>query len=346
MFKRISYQFLTIITCFVLLGCTSHTTTTESKKRAAWIDNPYKLYPKEMYIVGIGSGATREAAKNNAIGNVSTVFQSKVDVERRLIEKYKEIGDEKETELTQSIKMLTSTDVRSTQELKNIKIAESYYDKKEGIYYVLAYLDRSETSLIYRAEIEENNDAILKYYNKFKESRDKFTKYSYINKACEIIAINEALIKQLNVIKGGAAEFIQEISSAELINERQNLLKTIIVNIEVNEESEPKLKDYLQEMVAKFGFQIGNENPCLTIKGTFNIEDIDLKRGDKMKFVRWKLTIDLIDNINGVQMSTFSEQGREGHVTYSEARERAMRVVREKILTNFYQKIDKYLSHT
>ena len=82
---------------FGLLSCGASTKTTASKnpdERPNWIDNPTSSYPDSKYLTATGLADTKTAAEDNARGNISKIFQSKINLDQTLIENVTETETE------------------------------------------------------------------------------------------------------------------------------------------------------------------------------------------------------------------------------------------------------------
>ncbi|MEJ2055583.1 MAG: LPP20 family lipoprotein, partial [Calditrichaceae bacterium] len=156
--------FILILQLLSMFSCAStpppKSNTSTSSDYPEWINNPNSLYPDSRYIVGVGSGDTRQAAEKNAVGNIAKVFQSVINVDQTLIENYLEVEQNNQNSASFSSQMLSRTSVTSQQDLKNIKIDEVYFSSNDGLYYVLAYLDRAETAQLYEQDIRNNDNKI------------------------------------------------------------------------------------------------------------------------------------------------------------------------------------------
>ena len=148
--------FFVIIQLLSLVSCASappKSNVSTSTDLPEWINNPNSIYPDSRFIVGVGSGDTRQAAEKDAVGNIAKVFQSAITVDQTLIENYLEVEGTDNNSASFSSQMLNRTSVSSQQELKNIKIDKVHFSSTDGLYYVLAYLDRAETAMLYEQDL-------------------------------------------------------------------------------------------------------------------------------------------------------------------------------------------------
>jgi hypothetical protein len=64
------------------------------------------------------------------------------------------------------------------------------------------------------------------------------------------------------------------------------------------------------------------------------------------KFVRWKAYFDLVDRQGGVVFGSVQKSGKEGHVTISEAEERAVRKIRKVLAADISKDLSAYIFST
>ena len=193
-------QTLLIVIIFALISCgakeKSFETTPQNDERPKWIDNPTSVYADSKYLTAVGGGDSRTAAEDNARGNISKIFQSDIRVDHTLMINIQETN----TELSESMQMATNTNVKSNQTLKNIKIGEAWFSPNEGRYYVIAYLKRFETAMIYQDEMDKNLGIAQTSYDQAGSHDKAFAKYAYLSKASDALAVNKLLESQLRII--------------------------------------------------------------------------------------------------------------------------------------------------
>jgi hypothetical protein len=81
-----------------------------------------------------------------------------------------------------------------------------------------------------------------------------------------------------------------------------------------------------------------------TLKASLAITDLDISAGQQNKFVRHVLTVYLADK-KGVELFSYTDQARSGHITESEARQLALRKVEASIKEgDFAEKFNDYLN--
>lgn len=303
-----------------------------------WVHHPHDSYPQSMYLVGIGTGDTRTAAENNAIGAISKIFQAKVDVDETLLEEYLE--DKEGISFTSQ--MLNKTRIGSDQQLKNITIEKSFFYEKEGLYYVLAYLDRLETEELYQSDIENNNQRSLEYFNSYQNADNKLSRYAYLQKAINLQQVNRVLDAQYQIINVSGETIEPPIPMSELLQERRELLNQIIVNVNVTGEYQQEIKDYINSVIGRIGFKMNDSQPDFKITGSLDLRPTHLNRDDVTGY-NWKLTLDVYDTVNQYGLNTFSLKNRTLGISKDQAIAKMMNTIESNLNKEFYQQFTQYL---
>ncbi len=307
-----------------------------------WVNNPHRLYPEDQYIVGVGSGDTRQAAEDDAAGAIARVFKSDINVDRTLLENYLDENKGGQYQSSSSSEMLQRTNVKSKMRLKNVKFDKSYFSADEGVYYVLAYLDRRETALLYKKDILQNQKKLADYYQNFKDETNKLHKFAYINRALALSNLNRLLNEKYQILTGGG-HVPATIDQSLLVKDRNNLLDHITVNLVPENSASPQIEDYLKEMIGRIGFKISDQPGDFTIKYSFLVKPTQLHR-KRIVALNWKLTLDVIDNINQYSLKTINIQKRTAGISKEEARARIFRAAQKALKVKFLRQFNQYLA--
>jgi len=322
--------------------------TAKKNKVPEWVMNPQSKYKDAYYLSAVGSGDTKKSAEKDAYSNLSKIFQADIKSDETLTQKFEEttVGDK--TSLTAEEKMRNLTQIQSEQTLKNVKIGDSYFDPNSGEYYVIAYLNRSETEDIYNNELTQNTQKIDQYYSQYNAGTSKLDKLKYLSDAIELAEQNEILNAQLRIISPSHAGLELKHPLEKLVVERNTFAKTIHVFVIGSGEYKDYLEDYLKEVFNNFGFMVyasaaDADYIDFRIESSLSISQIDLDRDEE--FVRWELSITIIDKISNAEAVLYTKSDREGHLNLTEAQNRALRTVKKTIQKDFFKFFaNKYLS--
>lgn len=328
-----------VIIVLLSISCVMQAKTGKNKK-PLWLENPEKVYSPQIYLVAIGEGDSRKDAENNAVANLSRIFESKVKADETTTQRYLELTRNKTTTIEDEFNVETRVNVKSEQTLYNIKFADSYTDNL-GKTYVLAYIKRMETAEIYTEKINNNAEKIHYFIDLSEKTNDIIKQYAALNAASTIAAVNETLIEQLNIISPTAKEFLElNYEYQKLKNQAAEKAKNITFSVTIQNDEKDKIKVIVESLLNDFGFNIST-NGLLKVSGSILFENTDLKRDDDFKFVRYTFDLKVVDN-NGDTIISLFEKGKEGHTTYLEAKERAIRKIGKKIKKKFRKKLTAY----
>ncbi len=343
--KKILIVFIIILISLMFISCNSSNQAIAKQsngKRPAWMDNPHKIYPDAQYLVAIGAGDTRQDAENIAVGNISRIFESKIKVDHTMKERYKSlskgtkfVSEELATESTENV------NIQSNQSLVNVQFGESYTDKSARIH-VIAYLNRSETASIYAEKINATTEQVLFFIDKSEKNEDIVTKYSYMNAALIMSLNNKILLDQLQVISPGDFKILDSnkgYNHNDIKNKTSDLAQKINFSVQVENDSENKVKVLLEEIISELNFNL-SDNPVLKIDGKVSFENLDLQRGN-LKFAGWDLDIKMTNNENDV-LITIVEKGREGGLDHTGAKRNAVKQIRKIINKKFKKQLISY----
>jgi hypothetical protein len=325
---------------FLLFGCAS--TKKGETGLPEWVKNPNSKYHNALYIVAVGSGSSREVAKRDAIASLSNIFSVDVSFDRRIIEAYAETRKGRDIDVTHSINLLTESALKSENKLINVREGDTFFDDKTGTFYVLVFINRTETEPLYLDEIKKNDNIIEEYYYLAEETESKLERFIYLKKAQQVAFLNEGLRKMYRIISNIGDAPVAVVPTQKLNTEIYELSKKIVANIKVAGEFNEEFASFLREVIQETGFMIGRDNVDLTIKANLKIDPLDLPREEV--FVMWKVIIDVHNAISGTIMETFTKEGREGHMSLEAARNSALGTVREILKNDFYIEFNKFLN--
>ncbi|HID39229.1 MAG TPA: hypothetical protein EYP36_06915 [Calditrichaeota bacterium] len=335
--KSVSFILLSVM--FALACSPSQKTMRQEGEKPEWIDNPYKLFPKSMYLVGVGTGDTREAAENNAFGSIAKIFRSKIQVQQSVYEQFLETNEQ----FSSTSQLKRRTTVGADEELKNIRTEHTYFSPNEGLYYALAVLDRSETEAMYENELQDNDQKIGEFYELYKKSNNKIHMYTYLAKALALDEQNRAIEQKLDIIAVQKFQREPAVSSRTLHEAMRSLLDRITVRLQAEEGTPEELQDYMREMIGKLGFKMVDGSADFTFNYSLSLKEANLQRDDATGF-NWKLTVVIKDNIKGYTLKAFNVEKRTLGISEEQARAKVLRSVRKECTENLYKQFVAYLT--
>lgn len=322
---------------FLMLSCAANAKRKKDSK-PKWLNNPKSVYAEQMYLTAIGEGDSRSEAENMAAGNLAKIFESKIEAEESVTQRYMELTKNGKTDLEEQTDVTKNVNINSQQTLFNIQFGEAYTDNM-GRIITIAYLNRMKTAEIYESKINNNIESILYFYQTGTESNDPLLKYAALNAASAVSSVNQTLLAQLTIIFPSAIDMLEKSPDHnKIIKETNEAAAEVSCKISIQNDEENKITILLEELVNDLGFVISDEN-ILTIDGKILLEKTDLKRD--LEFVRYELQVNVADN-KGNTIVSMAEKGREGHVSAPEAKSRAIRTLKKKIDKKLKNKLVNY----
>ncbi|MCK5051226.1 MAG: LPP20 family lipoprotein [Candidatus Cloacimonetes bacterium] len=326
------------IIIILILSCAAHAKKRKGSK-PEWLMNPKAVYSEQMYLTAIGEGDSRSDAENMAAGKLARIFESNIKAEETVNQRYMELTKNNKTSTEEQTDVTKSVNIQSQQTLFNIQYGESYTDDV-GQVHAIAFLNRMKTAEIYESKINKNAGRIDYFIGIADKSADPILKYAAMSAASAVSSINESLLAQLTIIFPSAIDMLEINYNHDIIvRDAKAAAAAVSCKIEIQNDEENKITILLEELINDLGFVLSKDN-VLKIDGNILLEETDLKRD--LEFIRFELQINVSDNKDNIIVS-MSEKGREGHVSASEAKARAIRTLGKKINKQLKKKLITYL---
>lgn len=325
-------MFLKITSFFILLLFSSCSAQTSSDV----YQNLEENYPESKYLSAVGEGDTRKDAEKNAMGKLALIFESKIDVSQTLNEHYSEFSDDESSSLTYESTTKKRTNVSSDQKLLNIKYGKHGVDEV-GNNFVVAYINRRETSAIYDEKIENINTSILSLEANTNNTDLKIKKYAALNRASKLMNENLGLMQQQTIISPYNPDFSDKVATYNSIYRKKGEVASSIKF--VISDSDEDIANSLSSIITSKGFKIAN-NGDFYISSSLKYDEVDL--GRKEMFYNWFMNIELTDSNNEI-IFNFDKSGREGGMSQSAVYSRAKYSANKSLKKEFNIGFEKYL---
>lgn len=294
-------------------------------------------YPESRFLYAIGQGDNLKDAEKNAIGKLSIIFESKVNIDQTLTENYSEYSDDNSSTLGYKSNLQKRVNLSSNQKLINVKTGKHFTDKN-GSVYVVAYINRLETAFIYEEKIQNNDNSIQSLEMHANQTDLKIVKYASFSRATQLINENIGLLKQLSIISPNTISLSDKIDKYNSIKREKGKIANSIVFTFTSSKNE--ITNTLSKILTSEGFRIGN-NGDYNIFSSVNYEEVDLGRSEI--FYTWEGSIEFSEP-SGNTIFAFNQNGREGGKTRSSALTRVKYAANKKTAEVFISHFDEYLN--
>ena len=342
--KIITLSILMFIS-ILALGCSS---SPKMRKAPAWVYYPSDVYPDDLYLTYVGRGMDRGSAEVSALNGLSAIFEQSIESNTKATSR-----------MTQAKKegiVATSRDDRINQEilkrvnidnLTGVEIKDYFFNDVEGEWNAIAVLDKKAAIPLYKNMIEKNAEVIREITNGIGSDKYSLQAYCAYDFAQEIAKENKQHLQRLYVIDYKVAETLQNyaIPESNFIEKKRNIANNIPINIDIKSDDKGICKAAFLDAFKTYNFS-GSEkdNARYVIKGEVSFGKVSTTDGKTTK-CNYELQSTLYDTQTKTLLFPINIRGRQSHVTYEKARERAEIDLREKINSEFVTNFNNYLTN-
>lgn len=337
----------------LMYGC-----TWPGRGKPSWIDGASTQFPAEQYLLGVGQADSQPAATERAYGAVAKIFKAEVHAQSQdwesflLLEKRGQASSERRLTLDQITK------VSSDKVLENVRVLDTWYERNTGLHYALAGMDRAQAGAALLERITELDRSVETELAEARGTPDKLAKVRNLRRAVKNLILREAYNTDLRVIRLNGQGSDPPYRVAELTTELERFLADrLVVGVEVvGEQAEVTRRAVMEGLIREglpvteraAGTQTGSNEegtekaPELLVKGAVQLRDVAVP-DPRFRYARWCGDFVVIELGTQRIVGTVSISGREGHLTASEARAKAIRIMQQELTSNLAKTIAAYV---
>ncbi len=318
-----------------------------------WVNGSSKKYPEALYLTGVGYADTRQAAEDRAYAAVSKIFTAEINSKTQEWEKYLQSDSKGGSEDSRQINIEQATQVSTKKVLENVSIAEAWLDDSKAIYYALAVMDRQHAASALRDRITSLDLKVEELLKQTRQSADKLKTVRALHAAVENLLLREAYNTELRIVnptgKGSESGVSLAVISQDL---RKFLSGNFKIVVEVDGSHDDRIRAAIVEGLNRQGLPVvpagsaaPDLQPDLIVKGAVTFEPVQMPAGGSppTRFVRWSASFDLTDRATLQVIGSVTRQGREGHLTVSEAEARALRAAEQEVTDGVGRQIAEFI---
>lgn len=293
-----------------------------------WVDGPSTEYPEASFLIGVGSGDTRQRAEDSAYAALARIFRAEIRSATQEREDFRQTEKGKKVEVDRTVDLQNQTEVSTRKVLEQVRIAERWTDSVSKVHYALAVLDRAKSASALRQKSLDAEMEAREWEERAKKSTDPLDQARALHKALLAARQTEIYESDLRVIQPTGRADGLKVSAAALDDQLKNLLsRSFKVDVQIDGPHAAAVRDAILAGLHHEGFISGGEGDLL-IKGSVGLEEADLK-DPRWHYVRWTADLTLIRKEGQKEFGRIQRSGKEGHLTPKEA-ERKARVVLQK----------------
>jgi hypothetical protein len=312
----------------------------------AWVNSPDAVFDRGSFVAAVGYGSGRDVAEKSAFANLTALFGQSIQGDQVVTTRYSEAVRNgavdswtEDTAMTNAIK--TSVELES---LVGAEIRDYWYDGK-STHYAVAVMDRQKTAALYADMIRSNEQIIgdlVTMPDRVKNSLDGYSRYTL---AATIADANRAFANVLSVV-GNAGTGVNPADMKKGDDyrlEAVNITKIIPIAVRVANDRSDRIRGAFASVFNKAGFRSGGNNSRYVLNVTVTVSEVQLAN-QQNKFARYVVDANLTDSAEGIVLLPYNINGREGHLTLSEAENRAIAAAERRINDTYGKVLSDYLS--
>jgi LPP20 lipoprotein len=330
--KSIYSPMRTLIVISGILLLFSFGCAVSGNKKPDWVDRHSAKYPESHYLQGVGYGDNERSAERNAYAAIARIFQVSVKQNQKEVTEYLTTQTDDDTQTEWQVKANEITEISTQKTIEGAEIVETWVDSTQQVY-KLAVLDRKKSTRILGERIAELDGSVNRHARIVLDSTNKLRVARSYYSMIQMIMKRDAYNSDYRIIhhKGQGRKFNVPLATVSE-DLRKFLAKKFNIAVRITGPNSEKVRNVLAERLTKAGFSIlgqSAETPSIIIKGELTFKKLDIP--SKNKFIRWRASFQLINQADNKEFGSISKNGREAHVNFEAAEERALRTLTKQV---------------
>lgn len=319
-----------LILSSVILPLFNATAVVLAAEKPDWVEGASAKYPEASYLIGVGSGDTRQRAEDSAYAALARIFRAEVRSATHERENFRQTEKEKQIEIDRTVDLQNRTEVSTQKVLEQVRIAEQWTDSISKVHYALAVLDRAKSASALRQKSLDSEREAREWEERAKKSADPLEQARALHKALLAARRTELYESDLRVIQPTGRGDGLKVSVAALDNQLKTLLnRSFKVEVQIDGPQATAVRDAILAGLHEKGFISGSEGD-LFIKGKVGLEEADLK-DPKWHYIRWTADLTLTQREGQKEFGRIQRSGKEGHLTPKEAERKALSALQKEL---------------
>jgi hypothetical protein len=318
------------------------TVVNTSKTQPAWVNSVDSVYSRNQYLAAVGYASNREMAERNALANLTAVFGQSIYADQTITNTYQEavkngaaVGWTDNTAMENTIRTSASMDTLIGAEIKEV-----WFDSK-STHYAAAAMEKVKTARVYGDMIQANQNMIknlITMSETEKNSMEGFSRYQF---AASVADINISYGNLLRVIGAAVPEGLKKGDDYRL--EAVDIARTIPIGLRVQNDKSGRIEGAFARALSDLGFRSGGNNSPYLLDVNITTSPVE-NASQTNKFTRIELKANLVDTKTRAVLLPYDFSDRQGHLSQSEADNRAYMAAERKISEEYAKVFNNYVS--
>ncbi|HJU04242.1 MAG TPA: LPP20 family lipoprotein, partial [Nitrospiraceae bacterium] len=199
-----------------------------------WINGTSRDYLSDQYLLGVGQGESQAVAAERAYEAVAKIFKAEVVGQSRDWESFLVMEQRGQPNTERRLTLDRVTKVSTDKVLENVRIIDSWHDRRTGLYYALAGSHRAQAITALMEQIAELDRAVETEIAESRQTQDKLAKARNLKRAIKNLIVREAYNSDLRVMRPSGQGVEPTHRVPELTAELEHFLAaSLMVGVEV-----------------------------------------------------------------------------------------------------------------
>ena len=314
-----------------------------------WADGSSMEYPRDKYLVGVGSADDRSSAEDRARAEISRIFSAQVSVDTSLSEaetNAARTGAKDENTFSQSVSQSIRT--VSKKVLEGVEIPETWQDGATRVYYALAILDRAKGIAAVNDKIADFDAQIRQWQAQMTQAADKLPKVKAAMKLLALFKARADLNTELRVLDPGGKGSPNPVDEAAVRATAAKTLSELDVAVDVSGAKSREVETGVVKGLTGFGFQAAAGAPqgAVDILVTGEVEVAPVEGTDaRWKWARSYVTLSCKDGRTNKVFLQFDANEKSASGDYNTAVRRSLANLSHKVAQKINEGITEYFEN-
>jgi hypothetical protein len=316
--------------------------------RPLWVTDRNAAFPDGQWLCVVENAKDKDTAQAAAMNALARIFRTDVQgvttAYEEFVHKAASSGNKQIASFTEN-RDITQEVTTSTNITGLIGVQNDVWTAPDGSVYANARMNRAECAARYSAMIRENEGLIRFLKEEAARNSGTFDAFESLNFAVTAAVVSDNFQSLLEVLDSSATSRRPEYGNADAVRAlAQNAARSVVITVQVTGDVSGRIVTAFTSFLEKRGFRTNAAGVhSYLLSAALELEDVVLGSNQPNKFVRYVLNTSIVNN-DGKEVFSWSGNGREGHISEPEARQRALRAAETAIGSEAFAKgFDAYL---
>jgi hypothetical protein len=311
-----------------------------NRTRPVWVNSPEAAYSRNSYVAAVGSGSNRDQAEKSAFTALSSIYRLSLQADQTITNSYQEmVKNGRTADWYEGVSLEESIRTSTAMDLVGATIRDVWSDG--SLFYALALMENAQTARLYAQMIRDNQriiDTLTDIPAARRNNMDGLARFQF---AITLAEANKVFANVLSVIGAPVPAEMQQ--SEDYMLASAAIIRAMPVSVIVEGDRDNRVRSAFTEALAAVGFRAGGNDSPYRIQARLSFAEVQLPN-QQNKFVRYTLDGNFVDQVAGETLFPYNVNGREGHLSISEAEVRALRAAEAKIKDDYATTLSSFLA--